>query len=731
MGRLELLAQDFFFSTRGFLTPGDEVAIATIDEKSIDKLGRWPWDRNVIADLVDALKEYKVKVYGFDVVFSSPERAASPETLQALEKQLLESGLKKKAVEKIIGDVESNSDNDQKLYEALRRNKKAVLGYFFHFSEEGLEHLTETEMDSYLKIVAKSRYSGIKKDAGTELKGIRLKTAYAVEATIEKISRATKRMGYFNFAPDLDGSVRKIPLIVKYRDMVDLEGQDDYLFPPLSMTVLRKYLKSSIIIWMDAFGINQVAHMGRKNYVIPTNSVGEMRINYYGPGGTFPHYPIVDIIERKIEPEKLNGKIVLIGPTATAIEDLRITPFDKVFPGVESHATVIDNILHARYLKDPTLPKELVDIVSVLLIGVILLVAVPRLSALAGGGIALVIAVVSVLIHYILFAKYNIVTESVVPPLLETLMGYASLGIYRFVVEEKEKRYIQGAFGQYLSPVVIDRLIDDPSALQLGGQRKELTAFFSDVAGFSTISEKLSPEELVLLLNEYLTEMTDIIMKYDGVVDKFEGDAIIAFFGAPIDFEDHARRCVLTAIEMQEKLEEMRQNWAKEGKALLRMRIGMNTGKMVVGNMGSKTRMDYTMMGDAVNLAARLEGANKAYGTETMISHYTHDVCGDLFETRELDKLRVVGKKEAITVYEVLSIKGKLSPEKQKVIDLYKQGMEHYTAWEWKKGIEKFSEILDIDVQDGPAMTYLERCLDFKLKPPEKDWDGVYIMTSK
>ncbi|MDH5542612.1 MAG: adenylate/guanylate cyclase domain-containing protein [Nitrospinota bacterium] len=731
MGRLELLMQDAFFNVRGELVPGNEVAIATIDEKSIDKLGRWPWKRTVIADLVDALTEYNVKVFGFDIVFSSPEIGITPEQLDSIRSKMNEEGIPDSKIESLLAEIENNADNDQKLFDALKRSKKAVLGYFFHFSEEGLEHLSEAEMESYLDIVAKSRYSGLKKDEGTDLKNMRLKKAYAVEATIEKISNSTKRMGYFNFAPDLDGSVRKIPLIVKYRDMVELEGEDDYLFPPLSFTVLRKYLKATILIWTGPLGIQKVALMSKDGDIeIPTNEMGEMWINYYGPGGTFPHLSIVDIIERKIPPEQLDGKIVMIGPTATAIEDLRITPFDKVFPGVESHATVIDNIIHQRFLKDPPVPNILIDFISIVLIGTVLFVTVPRLGAVTGGGLALAIAVISLLAHYILFTRYNTVFHTV-PPLLETGLAYASLAIYRFIMEEKEKRYIQGAFGQYLSPVVIDQLIKDPAALQLGGQRKELTAFFSDVAGFSTISEKLSPEELVLLLNDYLTAMTDIILKYDGVVDKFEGDAIIAFYGAPLDFEDHAERCCLTAIEMQEKLALMREDWAKEGKAQLRMRIGINTGSMVVGNMGSRTRMDYTMMGDAVNLAARLEGANKPYGTELMVSHYTHNICGHLFDSREIDRLRVVGKQEIITVYELICLKGKIDPKKQNVITLYNDGLGHYKEREWKKAVDKFSEILEFDVNDGPAMTYLERALDFQLKEPPKDWDGVFILTSK
>lgn len=728
--RLELLAQDLFFNTRGTLKPGNEVVIATIDEKSIDKLGRWPWKRSVLAELVDRLKEYGVKVIGFDIVFSSPETSQGTDELLKIEKHIEETGLQDDALREIVGSAVKNSDNDLKLYKALKRSKKAVLGYFFHFSRQGLEHLSEPEMESYLKIIARSRYSGVKKQPDTSLHDIPLKRAFAVEATIAKISKATKRAGYFNFDPDVDGSVRKVPLIVQYRDMVELEGQDDYLFPPLSMTVLRKYLKSAVIIWIGPTGVEKVALMGRKNYLIPTNSIGEMRINYYGPGGTFPHYSIVDIIKGEIPSEKLKGKIVMVGPTATAIEDLRITPFDKVFPGVEVHATIIDNVLHGRFLSDPQTPSILIDLLSILGAGILLFLFIPRLGAVSGGALAGLLAFASVGVHYYIFSRHQVVL-SAVPPLLETGAMYVSLAIYRFISEEKEKRYIQGAFGQYLSPAIIDELVKDPSRLQLGGVRREMTAFFSDVAGFSSISENLTPEELVHLLNDYLTDMTEIILKYHGTVDKYEGDAIIAFFGAPMDDPEHSLKCCLAAIDMQTRLVEMREAWKKEGKAELTVRVGINTGPMVVGNMGSKTRMDYTMMGDAVNLASRLEGANKQYGSYSMISHSTYSACRDSIEVRELDALRVVGKQEVVVVYELLGRKGDVDLEQMKLINLYNQGLEFYKAREWKQAIDVFSNILEMDVNDGPSLTYLERCLDFYIKPPAKDWDGVYVMKTK
>ena len=381
-------------------------------------------------------------------------------------------------------------------------------------------------------------------------------------------------------------------------------------------------------------------------------------------------------------------------------------------------------------ISGPSYSSGLITVLGVMAVGLILLVSVPKLSAAAGGGIALALAGTVVVSHYVLFSHYRIVVDTV-PPLLETFLVYASLGIYRFITEEREKRYIQSAFGQYLSPQVIEEIIRDPSKLELGGSRRELTVIFSDLADFSRIAESMDAEELVPFLNRYLSRMSGVIQKYDGTLDKYEGDAIIAFFGAPIHYADHAARCCLAALEMQDELGKMRREWEKEGKPALTMRIGINSGMMAVGNFGSDTRMAYTIMGDSVNLAARLEGANKQYATQTMISSYTYEHCKDIVEVRELDTLRVVGKKEVVTVYELLCKKGGLKPDKEKILSLYGEGRAFYMAREWQSAIDRFGEILDMDINDGPALTYMERCMDFKQRPPDKKWDGTYIMKDK
>jgi adenylate cyclase len=301
----------------------------------------------------------------------------------------------------------------------------------------------------------------------------------------------------------------------------------------------------------------------------------------------------------------------------------------------------------------------------------------------------------------------------------------------KFVSEESQKRFIKSAFSHYLSPHVIDEIIKNPESLNLGGEMREISIFFSDVAGFSTISEKLTPPQLVTLLNEYLSAMTDIILGYDGTVDKYEGDAIIAFFGAPHPYPDHAIKLVLSAIDMKKRLAEMREVWRKVGQQELRVRMGMNTGNAVVGNMGSRTRMDYTMMGDSVNLAARLEGANKYYSTYAMISENTYLQARDHIEARELDLIKVVGKNEPIRVYELLGKKDNLPDYMMEMLRKYYEGLELFRVRDWKGARTAFRAGLKSVEDDGPCKTYVERCSEFIDTPPPKNWDGVYKLKTK
>ncbi|MDH4128248.1 MAG: CHASE2 domain-containing protein [Spirochaetota bacterium] len=454
----------------------------------------------------------------------------------------------------------------------------------------------------------------------------------------------------------------------------------------------------------------------------------------------FESFPEVGIIDqsrkskkRKLSiPEAFRGKIVLYGATATALLDLRPTPFYEREAGVHVHATAVDNIIKGDFLVE--IREDVYVIILILILGLIsafLITELPIIWGIIGNFVLLGI----VFIGSVLLYKFSNIIMDTATPIITIVASFIVITGISFIKENKDKKYIQGAFGQYLSPKVINIIMDDPSKMELGGQKREITAFFSDVAGFSTISEKLTPEELVSLLNVYLTDMCDIIAKYDGTVDKFEGDAIIAFWGAPLDEPEHAKLACYSTIEMQKRLNILTEKWKAENRDSLitnmKMRIGINSGFAVVGNMGSKQRMDYTMMGDTVNLAARLEGANKFYGTYSMISDATYLQAKNYIDVRELDKIQVVGKKEAVVVYELLGRKDETSGAKADGVELYLKALELYKQQKFKEAINIFESVFKHIPNDPPSKTYIERCNSLILEPPGPDWDGRYVLKSK
>lgn len=432
-------------------------------------------------------------------------------------------------------------------------------------------------------------------------------------------------------------------------------------------------------------------------------------------------------IELVAKTEKLYGHSAIIGLTATGTQDLGVTPLSSQYLMVGTYHNVLNTILQGQFIHRI---KTGWNLLFMLAIAVGMGLVVQRMNArqsLIAIGSGFIIVNVIILIVFIAFRWWF----DQLGINLSLLFPSLTIGAMKFVSEESQKRFIKNAFAHYLSPKVIDNIIQDPNSFKLGGESRTITTFFSDVAKFSTISEKLTPTELVSLLNEYLSEMTDIILRYDGTVDKYEGDAIMAFWGAPQMLPDHAARACFAAIDMQKRLAEMRAVWRSQGKNELYVRIGLNSGEAVVGNMGSRTRMDYTVMGDSVNLASRLEGANKFYGTSIMISENVYREVKDLVVVRPLDRIRVVGKAEPISVYELLCRKGEMTQEQSELLSIYLEGMEHFSNRDWNKARQSFKNALKIDPTDGPSLKFIERCNEYLKNPPSKNWDGVYSLKAK
>jgi len=435
----------------------------------------------------------------------------------------------------------------------------------------------------------------------------------------------------------------------------------------------------------------------------------------------------INAIKLVKEVESLRHHLTIVGLTATGTQDIGVTPLSSHYMMVGTYPNVVNTILQKEFIAEAS------NVVNFLVMLIIALGAGYMIQQMDAKQSVITI-VASVVLFYAIVVLILSTTNVWVDQLgvmLSMLLPSLTISSFKFLREESQRRFIKSAFGHYISPRVIDEIIKNPQALNLGGEMRNITTYFSDIATFSTISEQLTPPDLVQLLNEYLSEMTDIILKNNGTVDKYEGDAIMAFYGAPHIFEDHALRACHGAMEMQRRLRDMRKVWKKQGRHELHVRMGLNTGDAVVGNMGSHTRMDYTAMGDSVNLAARLEGANKHYGTYLMISEDTHELVKDDFGYRELDTIRVVGKEQPIKVFELMELWGELPDDVLEMRDKYNEGLELFKKREWKKSRSIFRAALKIIPEDGPCKTYEARCTEFMEKPPSKSWDGVYRLRTK
>ena len=750
--RIELLAADLRFQLRGPKPAGSEVVIAAIDEKSIDRIGRWPWSYRVQARLVDRLTAYGAAAIGYDVVFSSADTTVGGDVLATIREIVANSGDRNAADTDAVLQRAIIEANEGRFADALRRSDRAILGYFFHFNEKEVEHLSPKAQIRFLLNISNSKYNAPITAPGVHLRAVKLPSAWDVESSLQSLSEAAWGQGFFNSVPDIDGVTRRYRLIVKYRNLVEIPvhlGQD-YLFAPLGIRLLERYLqdgnkRATTLFWIDPEGVTRVGiYGGKKNFKIPTDRQGQMLINHLGPSTPDPlfvHYSVVDILAGQAPPEAFRNKIVIVGATATGLRDLRATPFDTNFPGVEFHATVVDNILHKDFLVEPSWSRAYA-VWSIFLLGILLTVLLSRLRALWSGlatGLALLVPIV---LNYLLFARLGL-WLNMINPLSTTVVVSGGLMLFKVMIEERDKRFLRKTFNTYLSPVLIERMVQDRTEPRLGGVSGIHTAYFTDIASFSSFSEVLSATQLVELLNEYLSAMTDTLLAEGGTLDKYEGDAILAFFGAPIPMADHATRALRTALEMQRVLAQLREKWASEGDKWpdlvkqMRMRIGINSGEFVTGNMGSTTRMDYTMMGDVVNTAARLESSAKQYGIYIMCTTDTLTMAGaEAFEWRAIDIVRVVGKVEPVDSVEIMGYKGQLSEDQVLMRDIYHQGIELYRQQKWDAAIAKFAQSEKLEAvfamrPTNPSRVYLERCELFKATPPGEDWDGTWTMTSK
>lgn len=462
---------------------------------------------------------------------------------------------------------------------------------------------------------------------------------------------------------------------------------------------------------------------------VPITENNLMYINFFGSPFSYRQISYADIYHQNFKPEEVKDKIILIGEMgATGLHDVQYTPVSRgvEMPGVEIHANNIQTLLTGKFLRTQDLRKQIVSIGIVNVFTTILFLMVPVLFSTL---ILVLGTFVFVVMAVIAFNTGLLVSMFYIP--LSYITVYIFAILYKYLVEARGRKYLKSAFSHYVSEQLVEKIIKDPDLLQLGGAKRELTIMFSDLQGFTSLSEKLLPEALISMLNQYLSDMTSIVFHHRGTLDKYIGDAIMAFWGAPLEDKEHAYHACLTALEMQHRMKEIHVRFKQELDIELYVRIGINTGEAIVGNVGSNVRFDYTVIGDSVNLSSRLEGANKQYHTFIMVSENTYNPVKDRFEFRELDYIKVKGKTKPVRIFELVDKKGHVDVQKQSVINHFHKGLHLYRDQHWEKAMAAFKEALAIDPTDGPSQVYMERCEYYKKEPPPEDWDGSFEMKTK
>jgi adenylate cyclase len=634
-------------------------------------------------------------------------------------------------VEKIRA-LERTSDNDAILAESFKNSGNVILGHIF-LDRARTEGTDAQAAEDYFNILAWQPFPQVRKVVANG-RDFDMNAAWArygdvewgIEPNIRLLAEAAKTYGFFNATPDADGTYRREPLIVRYQ-------QQDY-FPSLSLQAVREYEGISdqdTVAFMSENGLESM-QLGKRTF--RTERDGTVILNYAGPYGTYQQYSMTDVISGAVSAETFRDKLVLVGATALGVGDLRATPFESAAMGVEIHANAIDNLLHTgepgRSFLRRGLSQELVDLAFILLLGLGMGVVFSRSRPLVSTASALVALAVFGLVVYAAFAQWGWWLSFVLPAGV-LVANYAGVTSFRMIFEEREKRKIRKVFSQYVSPGVIRLIEQDPKKyFRTGGELKELSIMFTDIRSFTTIAEGLGPDELVFLLNEYLGEMTSILFQRWGTLDKYIGDALMAFWGSPYPQEDHAERACACALDMQTRLLELNRKWDSEGRKQLSIGIGINTGIVNVGNMGSDKRLAWTVMGDPVNLASRLEGLNKEYRTGIIINESTYAKVSAHYVCRELDYTRVKGKLQPVSIYELLAFASE-APRYSDLLGQFAAALSAYRRRHWDDAIERLEALLARYPDDGPSHELLKRSHEYRREAPAADWDGVYVMKTK
>jgi adenylate cyclase len=731
---IEESSLDLRFQLRGQRPHDDRIVIVGIDEKTLQKIGSFPLPRKNYATLVNQLNAGGARVIAFDATFPVPESNSATEALEKLRRDV--ASIAPPAVLTQMNELEAASDQDALLASAMKNGGNVVLGHLF-LNPQRAQSADAKLAEEYFNIIWAHSFPQVFKVNEKKGKDFDLSKAWSdnegtvaagVEANIAKLANAAASYGFIDIHPDADDTLRHALLMVRYQDQ-------DY-FPALGFEAVRLYEKipdQDIAAYIGPNGLDRI-RLGK--HVVHHVRDGSALINYTGPYRTYSQYSMWDVMSGNLAPDTFRDKIVLVGGTAIAIGDIRTTPFASQDPymGVEVHANIIDNLLHSEDTGRGFLQRgpreEMIDIGFILLFGVVFGFLFSRITPLYSTVLVLATLLVFGWFVYFSFASKGQWLSFVIPA-ATLAANYAGITSVRMVREESEKRKIRKTFSQYLSPGVIELIEKDPEKyIRTGGEMKELTILFSDIRGFTTISEKLTPDELVQLLNEYFGQMTEIVFATNGTLDKYIGDAIMAFWGSPYPQEDHAFRSCSCALQMVSGLAKLNEKLKSSGRPPIGIGIGLNTGQVNVGNMGSARRLSWTVMGDNVNLASRLEGITKEYHVQLIVSEATYRHVASQFVCRELDKIRVKGKTQPVNIYELMDV-AENSSAYEPLLTGFDHAMQEYRKQNWNEAASRFADVLANFPDDGPTQVFLERAIEFSETAPEGEWDGVYVMKTK
>ncbi|MCW5650947.1 MAG: adenylate/guanylate cyclase domain-containing protein [Ramlibacter sp.] len=697
-------------------TLDDRIVIVDIDEKSLAEVGRWPWGRNKLAELVDDLFErQKVALLGFDVVFAETDESSGLKRLR----QLAQSEFRDQpGFADRLNQLQGSLDYDAVFAKSLEK-KPVVMGYYFTSDRDG-----RTSGVLPVPVMDKQVLQG---------RPIKFTSWSGYGSNIEQIAKAAPMGGFFNSITEGDGVVRSIPLIAEYK------GQ---YYESLSMAMFRMLVGLPSVepgFPQDRFiarnyqGLESILlKQGGKALAVPVDDRVATLVPFRGPGGvnggSFKYISAADLISKRLPDGALKDKIVLLGTTAPGLLDLRVTPVGETYPGVETHANVISGLLDGKIFVKPDYAVGF-EVVVLILSGLALAFALPLLSAPRAVAASVTVVAALVGLNFWLYLGSGLVLP-LASALVMALTAFALNMSYGYFVESRSKRELANLFGTYVPPELVDEMVKDPDSYSMKATSKELTVMFCDMRGFTKMSEQMEPTQLQELLNGVFSRLTDLIRANRGTIDKYMGDCVMAFWGAPVDTPNHAHLAVKTSMEMANAVRKLNEEHRAKGIPEIGIGIGLNTGPMCVGDMGSDIRRSYTVIGDSVNLGSRLEGLSKTYGVDIVVSEATRKLAPD-FAWQELDRVRVKGKEQAVAIYWPLAPADRVEKSHTEELKTWSSVLKAYRAQDWDQADVQLLNLQRMNAKKYLYELYAQRVASMRLLPFDPEWDGATNFETK